>query len=191
MKTDAMKIMCAAAVAATAAMACGCAASRQSAAEPVVEAPAVVAAPGHVIGSETRGNRGEVNRVPRAVVYRMSGDYAANVPVTLTAGGELLSYPAPTDISPASKPLPLADGWWLDRRGVSERTVFTRYTYEEYSALPQAPSPQALLEAVIPGACVTALRRLPLTLSEAMADTAAVNRLIEADAAMSVQPPVE
>ena len=131
-----------------------------------------------------KGNGGLLsdNRVgfmPRAVAYRMSGDYADNVPVTLAPDGSLESYPAPSDINAASRPVPLAGGWWLDRRGVSPRSVFTRYTYAGYAALKEAPSPSQLLEAVIPGARVTSVVTLPMTTAEAVADTAAVNASLQ------------
>lgn len=112
---------------------------------------------------------------PKAVAYRMSGDYADNVPVTLAADGAIISYPAPGDITDRSAPLPLADGWWLDRRGISANSVFTRYTYSEYRALPAAPTPAELKASVIPGARVTATLQLPMTVAEATADTAAAN----------------
>lgn len=108
----------------------------------------------------------------------MSGDYADNVPVTLAPDGAIISYPAPTDLTDRSTPLPLADGWWLDRRGISANSVFTRYTYSEYRALPAAPTPTELKASVIPGARVTATLQLPMTVSEATADTAAANAAI-------------
>lgn len=118
--------------------------------------------------------------LPKAGIYRMTGPYADNVPITLGPDGHVISYPAPTDISEAQRPLPLRDGWWLDRRGVREGSVFTRYTYAEYAALKEAPSPEALKQAVIPGARVTDVTQLPITLEQALADTAAISRYIPA-----------
>lgn len=115
---------------------------------------------------------------PKAVAYRMSGDYADNVPVTLAPDGAIISYPAPTDLTDRSAPLPLADGWWLDRRGISANSVFSRYTYSEYRALPAAPTPAELKASLIPGARVTATLQLPMTVAEATADTAAANAAI-------------
>ena len=133
---------------------------------------------GGTIRSEKVIGNGAVTMIANAVAYRMSGDFADNVPVTLASDGSLASYPAPTDLCEGSTPLALADGWWLDRRGVGSGTVFTRYTYRDYAALGTAPSPSQLLGAVIPGARVTAVMRLPMTLQEAVADTAAVNAFI-------------
>lgn len=115
---------------------------------------------------------------PKAVAYRMSGDYADNVPVTLAPNGTIISYPAPGDLTDRSAPILLGDGWWLDRRGISANSVFTRYTYSEYRALPAAPTPAELKASVIPGARVTVTLQLPMTVAEATADTAAANAAI-------------
>lgn len=123
----------------------------------------------HIIGGKPVAVR------PRALAFRMSGDYSGNVPLTLAADGTLASYPAPSDVLADSAPLPLADGWWLDRSGVTEQTVFSRYTLEQYAALKEPPTPQDLLASVIPGAKVTAVSPLPMYQQEALADTAAVN----------------
>lgn len=111
---------------------------------------------------------------PPAVAYRTDGDYADNVPVSVSPDGALTSYPAPSDVRGA-EPLPLADGFWLDRRGVGPNTVFTRYTYAAYAALPEAPQPDEIEDAIIPGSKVTAIVTLPMTMEQAVADTAAVN----------------
>ena len=134
---------------------------------------------GAIIRSEELISKRAVHEMPKAVAYRMSGDYSDNVPIALNPDGSVRSYPAPTDLGDASEPVKLAGGWWLDRRGVGLGSVFTRYTYADYRALPQAPTPRELLDAVIPGARVTAVERLPLTLNEALADTAAVNRMLK------------
>ena len=111
---------------------------------------------------------GDQASMPRAVIYRMSGDYSANVPVTLNESGTaLVSYPAPGDLGASSTPVDLGNGYWLDRRGVSKNTAFTRYTYSEYRKMKQAPTAEELLKAVIPGARVTELVRLPISATEA------------------------
>ena len=76
--------------------------------------PPSSAVPGHPLS-------GRQAAIPRARVYRMNGDYADNVPVGTDGNGRIISYPAPTDLSTASKPIQLAGGWWLDRRGVGRR----------------------------------------------------------------------
>lgn len=117
--------------------------------------------------------------MPKAVIYRTSGDYNMNVPVTLNESGTaLVSYPAPSDVAHGQTPIPLADGYLLDRRGIGRNTAFTSYTYSEYAALKAAPSPQELMKSIIPGARVTEAVRLPMTATTAEADTAAVNAMI-------------
>lgn len=111
---------------------------------------------------------GPVNFIPKASVFRMSGDYADKVGVTLDGSGNLVYYPAPTDITTSSAPLELEGGWWLNRQGLSANSVFTKWTFEEYAALPSTPTPDEIKRAVIPGARVTAMTTLPMTLQEAM-----------------------
>lgn len=116
--------------------------------------------------------------MPKALLYKTNGDYLDNLPVQLNPDGSLLSYPSPADIPAGVHPIMLADGWILNPIGVSQRTVFTRYRLEEYRALEKAPTPGEILKAVIPGAKVEITLQAPMTLQEAMADTAAVNRFI-------------
>ena len=80
--------------------------------------------------------------LPRAVIYRTNGDYDDRVPVTLDATRtSIVSYPAPTDITSASVPLVLADGWLLDRRGgISVNSAFLDWTYAQYAAMSHTPS---------------------------------------------------
>lgn len=118
--------------------------------------------------------------MPRAQVYRTNGDYLNNVPIQVSADGKtVISFPAPSDITASSMPLTLAGGWLLDRRGVSENTRFTRYTYAQYMALKEVPTVSELLASVIPGARITEMYALTCTTQEALADTAAVNQIIQ------------
>lgn len=122
----------------------------------------------------------DVNFLPKAHIYKTTGNYKDNVPVTLNASGnQLVSFPAPGDLTEAA-PVQLNDGYLLDCRGINSNTAFTSYTYAQYAALPQAPAPSALIQAIIPGANVTEIVELPMTLAEAMADTTRVNALIKA-----------
>lgn len=106
--------------------------------------------------------------VLKASAFRMSGDYSNNVAVTLNANGGLAYYPAPSDISATSAPKALGDGWWLNRQGLGPNSVFTKWTFEEYHALPSTPSQAEILGAIIPGATVTEFRQLPVSASKAM-----------------------
>lgn len=118
--------------------------------------------------------------VPRAVIYRTNGDYDDRVPVTLDATRtSIVIYPAPTDVTTASAPLVMADGWLLDRRGgISMNSAFLDWTYARYAAMPHTPSIAEIMSHIIPEARVTAIRTLPLTATEALADTARVNTII-------------
>lgn len=129
-----------------------------------------------MLDSPPRGG-GSAAFIPRALIYRTDGDYQHNVPITVGPDGNIISFPAPTDLRYTS-PVPVADGWLLDRRGVGERTRFTRYTYAQYETLATPPTLEQLRQAIIPGARVTQAYSLPMTNSEAANDTAAVNTLI-------------
>lgn len=109
---------------------------------------------------------------PKATVFRMNGDYAGNVAVTLNPDGTLAYYPAPSDISEASEPYDLGDGWYLNRQGISPGSVFTRWTFADYAALPQAPSPEEIIESIIPGAKVVVMEQLPISASIAVSNPA-------------------
>lgn len=114
--------------------------------------------------------------IPNAVAYKTNGDYINNVTIVLNQDGTLLlSYPAPSDITKNSIPVPLSGGWILDNRGgISHNTAFTTFTWEQYMELPEAPAPYQLLERIIPGAKVTAIEVLPFKFYEvtpALADS--------------------
>lgn len=105
--------------------------------------------------------------IPKATAFRMTGDYANNVAVTLGPDGNITYFPAPSDISKRSIPTSLGDGWYLNNQGISANSVFTKYTFDEYSKLSEVPSPQQLKEAIIPGARVENMIQLPYSINEA------------------------
>ena len=105
--------------------------------------------------------------MPKATAFKMTGDYADHVAVTLGANGELTYFPAPSDITKASAPISLGGGWYLNNQGLSANSVFTKYTYEEYSKLPSVPSQEELKAAVIPGARVADMIQLPYSIGDA------------------------
>lgn len=120
--------------------------------------------------------------LPMAHIYKTNGDFRDNVPIQLTSDGkQIASFPAPSDLSQRSTPVVLSDGWLLDRRGVGENTVFTRYTYSEYMKLGQAPSTSELMEAVIPGSKVTEMVELPIGMSEAISKPSLCEPFIKND----------
>lgn len=85
---------------------------------------------------------------PSTVVYKTTRDFSDYVPVIMDENQErIVSYPAPTDIyykGQLAKPTALADGYWLDNRGINEHVAFLSYTYEEYSRLGEVPDIQLL-----------------------------------------------
>lgn len=111
---------------------------------------------------------------PNATAFRMSGDYYDNVAITLAPNGEILYFPAPTDITADSKPIDLGNGWWLNNQGFGPNSVFTKYTFAQYAELPEAPSPSQLKLDIIPGAKVTKFIELPMKLDDAYSNLDAV-----------------
>lgn len=116
------------------------------------------------------GGHGHISVMPKAIVYKTSGDYSNNVPVTVSESGELLSFPAPTDIPANATPVRLSSGWLISRVGISQNSVFTTYTFDEYRQLKQLPSPEEMLNAIIPDSRVTTTMQIPITLEEALAN---------------------
>lgn len=122
---------------------------------------------------------GPSNVIPKATAFKMSGNYADNVAVTLNSNGDLTYFPAPTDISSASAPVKLADGWYLNRQGIGKNSVFTKYTFAEYSALPNVPSVSELKAAIIPDARVTEVIQLPYSINEAQDNIPQINEFLK------------
>lgn len=117
----------------------------------------------HVMTADTRN----VSAMPRAVLYRMSCDCSDLVPIRLSSDGRLVWYPDVTDIRDTSAPIPAGDGWYLDRIGVGDNTVFTDYTLDEYRQLKETPSPDELMMHIKPGCRVTETRTLDMTPAQA------------------------
>ena len=162
--------------AAMAALTAGCSSSKVSTTEETAPEPSQIKI--NLPGESPLAPRRPAIPAPDATLYKTDGDYLDNVPVRLNPDGTLQSYPAPTDLPADPRPVTLKDGWLLSPMGVSDNTVFTTYTYGEYSRLPAAPSPDELLKAVIPGSRVTATTRIPMTTAEALANPAAAEAAI-------------
>ena len=142
---------------------CGCASKKEQPAEElkIIKAPARP-----IIG-------GENYEIPRAVIYKTNGNFADKVTIQVDFDGNVISYPAPSDVK-GMEPVELADGWLLTRRGVSTSTVFTRYTYAEYAAFATPPTIPELKAAILPDAKITEIRILPVSQSDALANIAAI-----------------
>ncbi|MDE6338616.1 MAG: hypothetical protein K2K97_02365 [Muribaculaceae bacterium] len=122
------------------------------------------------IRNDRMRNSRPVTAIPMATAFKMNGDYADNVAVTLNANGTLAYYPAPSDISEYSRPVDLGQGWWLNRQGISANSVFTRYTFAEYAKLKTVPTQKELLASIIPGSAVTHMEELPFTINDTPAN---------------------
>lgn len=134
--------------------------------------------PQPIAGPIIGGSAAPIAAIPKAVIYRTNGEFNQCVPINIDPlTGQIISYPAPTDIL-GQQPIPLTDGYLLDRRGIGPNTRFTTYTYTQYAALPAAPTPEQLIGHIIPDAHITTLVVLPILATQAAADTAAVNSLI-------------
>lgn len=136
--------------------------------------------PGQIAAPPFETGPGTSAAVPNAIVYQMNGDYAEYVPVTLNADRtEIVNWPAPSDITEASTPIKLAGGWYLDRRGISPTSGFLDYTYKEYSKLPATTGPAELRAHIIPDAGITAIRRLPIKLWQAVENPVEASKLVD------------
>lgn len=128
-------------------------------------------APGMVLGTPAA-------MLPKATLFKMSGNYADKVAVGYS-NGQLTYYPAPTDISAASAPLEIGNGWWLNRQGLGQNAVFTNWTFAEYAALKKTPSVEEIISNIIPGSRVTEMMKLPIGMSEALADPSLCKKYIK------------
>lgn len=167
-----MKLQHIAAIAVITAMAQGCRPHQESVPSGSIEQQSgrsLTAGPAPIITDSSR----PAYHMPRAVIYRTSAPSDSLVPVTIE-NGRLVSFPAPSDLG--EPPVRLDGGWYLDSRGVSLNSVFTRYTYTEYKALPQTPSPEELIESSKGGPRVTDLHTLPVAVRDVTPEIA--NRFI-------------
>ncbi len=94
-----------------------------------------------------------VPKKPPVIIYKMKADYSNNIPVILSADKKtVVRYPAPGDLffeGKISRPTKLANGFYLDNRGVNENVAFTSYTYDDYLNLKKAPTAQELFNIII------------------------------------------
>lgn len=105
--------------------------------------------------------------IPKATAFKIDPKYADHVAITLNSDGTITYFPAPTDITPDSAPVPLGDGWYLNRQGISSNSVFTNWTFAQYAALKQVPTIAELKQNIIPGARVETFATLPCNVNEA------------------------
>ena len=78
---------------------------------------------------------------PPLYIYQTKADYHHFVPIGLSDDRRsVVSYPDPSDLRYGIPPQKLAQGYWLDTRGIGLQVAYTNYTYKEYVAL-SAPPP--------------------------------------------------
>lgn len=87
------------------------------------------------------------------IVYKAKPEYANKVPVSLSADKQqIVAYPAPKDLyinGMLALPVALEKGYYLDKRGISNNTVFLNISYEDYAKLENAPSLEVLKSMII------------------------------------------
>lgn len=87
------------------------------------------------------------------IVYKTKQDYSLQVPVNLSPDKlALTSFPAPSDVyygGDLAYPVALENGYFLDRRGITENSAFTKWTYYEYSRLPKTPSEKEIFNMML------------------------------------------
>lgn len=89
-------------------------------------------------------------RTAPTMLYKTKADYHDLVPVTLSDDHRsIVAYPAPSDVAGHQpQPTALAQGYWLDNRGIGPNVAFLKLTYADYAQLTTAPS-LADMEAMI------------------------------------------
>lgn len=95
---------------------------------------------------------GSTEALPPVIVYKTTGDYYNLVPITLNeARDKVVSFPAPSDLYTNGKlalPVKLENGYLFDQRGINANSLFTSFTYQEYSKMESAPSIDDLMKSI-------------------------------------------
>ncbi|WP_201978392.1 hypothetical protein [Hymenobacter rubidus] len=88
------------------------------------------------------GGTAPVAATAPTLLYKTKADYHELVPVTLSDDRRsIVAYPAPSDVSGhLPQPTALAQGYWLDNRGIGPNVAFLKLTYADYAQLTTAPS---------------------------------------------------
>ena len=89
---------------------------------------------------------------PPVLIYKTKKNYNDLVPVLLSDGKTIISYPHPKDLIVGNGyPLPtvLHGGYLIDNRGIGKNVAFLSITYEEYTKLKNVPSIEELYKLII------------------------------------------
>ena len=103
--------------------------------------------------NKQEASRPDFSAGPPTMVYKTKQDYTDKVAVMLSEDKKaIVAYPHPRDIAAKIdrvRPTVLENGYLLDAQGINRQVAFTRYTFEEYAALPEAPSIEELQASII------------------------------------------
>lgn len=94
-----------------------------------------------------------VQKTAPQIIYKTKQDFSQNVPISMNKERtKITGFPAPSDIiinGVLQTPIQLEDGYFYDRRGISNNTVFIKLTYQAYSKLAKNPSIPQLMDLII------------------------------------------
>ncbi len=87
------------------------------------------------------------------IIYKTTKDYSNNIPIVLNESKDrVISYPSMSDVfinGEYAKPTNLTNGFLLDNFGLSANSVFTSFTFEDYSKLEKVPTIKELMNNII------------------------------------------
>jgi hypothetical protein len=95
----------------------------------------------------------DVRAAAPLVIYKTKGDYVNNVPVIMNDNKDMIvAYPSPKDVyfnGVLALPDKLKHGYYVDNIGITKNSVFTSFTFDEYSKLETAPKLDDLMKSII------------------------------------------
>lgn len=87
------------------------------------------------------------------ILYKTKADYSNNIPIVLNDNKDkIVSYPSIKDVTingQFARPYKLRKGFLLDNIGISVNTVYTSFTYEEYSRFKDVPTIEEFYKRII------------------------------------------
>ncbi len=116
-----------------------------------------------------------------SIIYKINGDYSNNVSI-LYVNNEVCGFPG-TNNALFHKGIKLKNGFVVGGWSVvGNLTAFTKWTYEEYAAMPKEPSIEEFQKNIIKDARITEAYEMPfyITLCEPDLLEERCNELIEA-----------
>jgi hypothetical protein len=90
---------------------------------------------------------------PPTLVYKTRADYADYVPVRMNdTRTEVVFCPDPRDLRKPdgyNEPIALAQGYFVDNRGIDTNIAFLKLTYQDYANLTRRPTQRELAELIL------------------------------------------